>query len=407
MSDYLIFGQRASPDDPDFPEKLAAAHARRHRPLCLCTASGHEMYVARLENDFVVKRMPFTGSMHAPHCPSYDPPPEISGLRTLGSAVREDPDSGLTLLRLDFPISKAGTRTIEAVSEQASDSVLSEGNRLTLRGLLQYLWDEAELTRWRPEFAGKRSWSTVRKHLLQAAAGKIVRGRRLTDILYVPEVFSVDKRGEINARRVGQWMRAALPGPGHLLIAIGELKELAPARFGFKAVLKHVPDQAFLLDEKLYRRMERRFERELSLWGASEAIRMLLIATFVPRAGSVPEIHALSLLPVNPQWLPVENVLVAQLVNRLVQEGRRFKKITHGDCGADAPQVTAVLVDTDVPCALYIGTPETHCAPKHYSRLLEAENLVFWTWDVDQAPPPLPPPIQRREQDNSAGVLCG
>jgi hypothetical protein len=33
-----------------------------------------------------------------------------------------------------------------------------------------------------------------------------------------------------------------------------------PSRYGFKAVMKLVPDQAFAVDEQLYRRLGRRFE---------------------------------------------------------------------------------------------------------------------------------------------------
>jgi len=55
------------------------------------------MYVARLGEGFIVKRMPDTGSHHAPDCPSYEPPAELSGLgQVLGSAITEDPATGET-----------------------------------------------------------------------------------------------------------------------------------------------------------------------------------------------------------------------------------------------------------------------------------------------------------------------
>ena len=46
--------------------------------------------------------------------------------------------------------------------------------RLSLRGLLYFLWHEAELTRWHPGFTGKRTWSVVRSHLLSAARNMTV-----------------------------------------------------------------------------------------------------------------------------------------------------------------------------------------------------------------------------------------
>jgi hypothetical protein len=175
-----------------------------------------------------------------------------------------------------------------------------------LRGLLHYLWDQAELTRWHPGFAGKRTWATVRRHLLQAAEHKLARGDSLRARLYVPEPFSIDERDAINARRLAQWQHAvAAPGkPQHLMLLIGEVKEIVPARYGFKAVVKHMPDQAFAIDEQLYRRLGRRFEPELALWGASDDIHMVMIATFGVSSAGVPAIVELSLMPVTRHWLP-------------------------------------------------------------------------------------------------------
>src|SRR5437867_821236 len=103
MTAYLVHGQRIGPDDAGWGDALAAAHANRHRPQCLCQPEALEMYVARAGAGFVVKRMPFTGHRHAPDCPSYEPPPELSGLgQVMGSAITEDPSSGITSLKLGF-----------------------------------------------------------------------------------------------------------------------------------------------------------------------------------------------------------------------------------------------------------------------------------------------------------------
>jgi hypothetical protein len=82
-----------------------------------------------------------------------------------------------------------------------------------LRGLLHYLWDQAELTRWHPGFAGQANLGHGAKHLLQAAEHKLARGDSLRARLYVPEPFSIDERDAINARRLAQWQHAvAVPG---------------------------------------------------------------------------------------------------------------------------------------------------------------------------------------------------
>lgn len=404
MTAFRVHGRRWSSDDLGFDDALAAAHADRHRPLCLCLLEGLEMYVAKLGSGYIVKRMPNTGSRHAPDCPSYEPPPGLSGLGELmGSAITEDTMSGVTSLKLGFPMSKTGARTIDPGSGGGSDSVASDGSKLTLRALLHYLWEQAELTRWQPGFVGKRSWATVRKHLLLAAEGKIARGRALQDRLYVPEVFAVEHRDAINSRRIAQWMHATTCSKGTrpLMLLIGEVKEIVPARFGFRAVIKHVPDQAFALDEQLYRRMGKRFERELSLWGASDHLRMLAIATFGVGSAGVPTVEELSLMPTNGQWIPVEDSFDLQLVDRLVREGRRFTKGMRYNVGADRPIATAVLLDTPSPCALGIVRPNEDAeAPSRSNGPGIDGQIAAWSWDISRSHiPPLPAAVGRPSQE--------
>ena len=86
---------------------------------------GVEMYVARLAGSnggYIVKRMPDTGSLHAPDCPSYEPPAEFSGLgQVLRGAITEDPVTGETTLRLDFPLTKLPGRSQTPPAGGASD----------------------------------------------------------------------------------------------------------------------------------------------------------------------------------------------------------------------------------------------------------------------------------------------
>jgi hypothetical protein len=65
------------------------------------------MYVAKVDDKYLIKRMPNSGSGHAPACDSYEPPPELSGLgQVIGSAIQENPDEGTTALKFDFALSK-------------------------------------------------------------------------------------------------------------------------------------------------------------------------------------------------------------------------------------------------------------------------------------------------------------
>lgn len=365
------------------------------------------MYVARLGGSFIVKRMPDTGSRHAPDCPSYEPPAESSGLgQVLGCAITEDPATGETTLKLDFPLTKITGRSTIPPTGTDSDSACSTGTKLSLRGLLHYLWDQAELTRWHPGFAGKRTWATVRRHLLKAADHKLARGDALRARLYVPESFSINDRDAINTRRLAQWQQTVVaPGkPQQLMMLIGEVKEIVPARYGFKAVVKHVPDQAFAIDEQLYRRLGRRYEPELALWGASGDIHMVMIAIFGVSGFGVPSISELCLMPVTRHWLPVQDVYEKQLIERLTTEGRAFVKGLRYMLGSAASIVTATLIDipdTIVDLRIADCSQPNRPAPVDPNQPEVPESE--WTWNPVNGPMPvLPSPAVTLSQTRSS-----
>jgi hypothetical protein len=396
---YLIAGRRLESGSHDFAEAVAGAYERHERPRCLCVASGAPMYIAHLRTGYIVKRMPGSGTQHAPDCPSYEPPPEATGLgQVLGSAIFEDPATGQTTLKLDFPLSKvAGRSTPPPSANLDSNSAASSGSKLSLRGLLHYLWDQAELTRWQPGFTGRRTWATVRRHLLQAAEHKIARGTALRERLYVPEVFSVEERDAIGARRLAQWQHAvATPGrPQHLMLLVGEVKEIVPARYGFKAVVKHVPDQAFSIDEPLYRRLGRRFEPALALWGAADDIHMMMIATFGINSAGIPAIHELCLMPVTRQWLPVEDGFEHQLIDRLVSEGRAFLKGLRYNLRAGSVLASATLTDCEGSAPLLFVLQAGSDGALEFDTGGRSECI--WVWHrTDEPMPPLPNAIRRR-----------
>jgi hypothetical protein len=372
------------------------------------------MYVARLagtDNSFMLKRMPGTGSHHAPDCPAYEAPPEATGLgQVLGTAIKEDPATGETALRLGFSMSKIDGRTTSPSPGSPSDSVASDDSKLSLSGLLHYLWDQAELTRWHPGFAGKRNWGTVRRHLLLAAEHKVARGEALRSRLYIPEPFSIAQREALNARRVAQWGHA-LPTPGkpqRLMLLIGEVKEIVAARYGYKAVIKHVPDQAFAMDEHLYRRLGRCFDTELALWGSADTVHMIIVATFSVGDAGVPMISEMSLMPVTQHWLPVEDSFERQLVERLVAQGRAFIKGLRYNLRREQCAVAATLTDAGdigtLMCVLWPSVDRMDALTDCISCAAPVSGAPVWAWKPEsEAMPPFPSLI--RVSAASAAVL--
>lgn len=154
---YLLGGHLVRPDTSAGQQLLAKAYVGGDRPRCTCSPGGVPMYIARAGDRLIVKRMPGTGAHHTPNCGSYAPE-DLSGLGCLlGDAVRVDPDTGLTALRLGFRLSVGERAAVDTNSSPtAPDSVTTTGRRLTLRALLDYLWDESDLVAWAPGMTGRR-----------------------------------------------------------------------------------------------------------------------------------------------------------------------------------------------------------------------------------------------------------
>lgn len=81
------------------------------------------------------------------------------------------------------------------------------------------------------------------------------------------------------------------------------------------------------MDEALYNRLGRRFEKELGLWGASSEVHLIIIATFPVGAEVLPRVVQLSLMTATEQWLSVEMMTDKQLVDGLVRAQRSFVKL--------------------------------------------------------------------------------
>ncbi|MCW5656740.1 MAG: DUF1173 domain-containing protein [Burkholderiaceae bacterium] len=395
MGDHVL-----APGDERFEAAVAVAHADRVRPLCLCQEGGIEMYIARLGDGYLIKRMPFTGNRHAAGCLSYEPPAEWSGLAALlGTAINENPATGRISLRLGFSLTRAQGRQASAASVGADSGPSAASTRLSLRALLHYLWEQADLTRWHPGFAGRRTWAVVRQHLLRATASMLVAGEPLAARLYIPEPFVIADRDAINARRTSQWTQAA-SSANHksrpLLLLIAEVKELHPSRYGFNAIAKHVPDQAFMMDPALYRRLEQRFERALTLWGSTPTIHLIAAATFGLSDAGVPQLEEVTLMPVTGQWIPVDDALDLQLIDRLVHEHRMFARCLRYNAPPAAAIAAATLLDAGQDAhALWI---ERGVAPPD-------NPDPGWRWQACSQPmPALPRRIERDPGDRTASL---
>lgn len=397
MSNYRIGSDTVGSNDSGLNAMLAKAHASRERPLCLCRPAGVAMYVAKVNGRFYLKRLPDTGGDHSTSCESYEPPQELSGLgQVAGTAIVENMDEGTTALKLGFSLSKSGSRLAPAKGDGKSDSVKTDGNKLTLRGTLHYLWEEAGFHKWSPAMAGKRTWPVLKRYLMQAAEDKTAKSAALADLLFIPDAFSQDRKEQLAQQRTARLMRIAAPenGARRLMIFAGEVKEIGVSRFGHKMVIKHMPDFAFMLNDDIHKRLLKRFENELALWEALEgSCHLMAIGTFSVGKTGVASAEEVALMVVTENWIPFENLIEKSLLDKLTADGRRFVKGLRYNLADNRPLASVVLSDTPEPVALYVIPP---AAGDDYmqalNELTEGSKLGSWQWNAEEDMPPIPAP---------------
>ena len=348
---------------PGFEAMLRHAHAVRSRPVCLCTPDRPEMYLCAAGGRVFMKRMPGTGHLHDPSCVSFDAPETLTGRgRFANGAISPDGDGG-TRLMLDVPLSVRAAKAAEDDQEEggqededagpdAGGAIKSRTRKLGLLGLLHYLWDEADLTKHRPDWTGKRSWSLVHRRLEEAGMRASLRGKPLSNHLFVPPPFRAEMKDDLDRERA-RFMAGLAARPGRsaaLGIVVGTLKRVDETALGRKIVLKHLPEFPLHCDTSMAGRFVDRFGDQIAMADSVPDGHFVVIATFLPK-GNHGVIRTISGMGVTRQWIPFEDHEEVLLIK--AQMSRSFTKCLHYDLGRQAPMASALLLDTDGPVAVF------------------------------------------------------
>lgn len=398
---FAIKGRVIAVDDPQLQVALAQVYDTPERPRCLCVPGGVEMYVA-LHRQFVVKRMPDSGSNHHPGCPSYEPEFQQSGLGELvGEAVLES-ESGRVELRVDFPWTRVPGRGVPRGEPQDVSEVGVPGRRMTLRALMHFLFERAGFNRWSPAMAGKRNQGVVRKYLLEAAEEIMVKGVPLAERLYVPEPFNESVKAEAAQRR-REKLAVLRPKDGQtpLAIVIGELKASEATGQGRRVWIRHMPDAPLLIASKSWERIERVFAQLFEARDADTGrpIRLVLAALIRARREYTYEIDAASLMLASEHWIPIEGVHELPLIDTLVAQHRRFVKPLRYDARSVAAFPNALLLDTGpAPMQLHVVSAFMDAKERvAKEKAIASGKLDAWVWWTDQPMPAFPAGIPERQ----------
>ncbi|MCA1493184.1 DUF1173 domain-containing protein [Sinorhizobium alkalisoli] len=393
MRKFVIGDRVLDERDRELQTLLPHAYDQRLRPMCMCTVSPVPMYIARMDDQYLIKRMPLSGRDHDPACPSYEPPYELSGLGPLiGTAIQIDA-SGKAGLKLDFSLTKRGPRSAPtAPTEPSEPGIRSEPKKLSLKAMLHYLWEAGELTEWRSTWAGRRGWGRVRTSLINAASQMTTRGVPLSDMLYVPELFQPEDKDGIAARRAAalKAVQATGSGPRKLMIIVAEVKEFSPAREGQRIVVRHMPFP-LMIEDGAWRRLAARYETELELWRSNEAFHLIVIATFGISTAGIASVEEVALMVVNEHWLPFEDIHELRLLEKLGHLKRKSVKGLRFNLPRDAPIVSVTLPEQKpAPIAMFIVPASAGVEYEHaLTGMIDTRpEIAPWIWRVAEGEMP-------------------
>jgi hypothetical protein len=394
MSEYLLNNVTISPDSVDIQQLLEQAHKSGTRPLCCCMRPMPLMYIARVKDKFIIKRMPSSGSDHSPTCNSFMPPEELSGLSQLsGSAIDEDEEEGTTNLRIGFPLSIRGKSKKTPPTIGIATEAKTPERKLTLTSMLQYLWSEADLIKWYPAMENKRWWGIIHRELCLAADNKITKRVDLASRLYVPEPFNIENKNAIKQRRDNFFKNLnEVPGQGTALgVVIAEYKSHERTALGAKFTFKHVPDCSFFVEKDLADKFENVFEEQLQLAEMIEGAHVILISTFRMAPAGYPILQDIGMMLTTTNWIPFEHIRDAELINYLSEERRAFLKCMRFNLSLDTPIASIVTTDTRPPTAMFVAHPNSNSeSDAQLIHTAKEGTYPGWVWSSDDAMPDLP-----------------
>jgi len=211
--------------------------------------------------------------------------------------------------------------------ERASETAPPE-HKLTLTGLLHYLWHDADLVKWTPRMAGKRWWGVIHNALQQSVDGKNTKGKPLGPRVFIPMPFKPETKDTIAAsrnaffREMSKSAKATTP----LGILIAEYKTHEPTRFGSRFIFKHMPDCGFFADAALVKRFNKVFEEDLQLTDMVPGSHFIVIATFSIAKAGYPLLRQIGGMLATENWIPFENLRDVALLDALIKQERQFAR---------------------------------------------------------------------------------
>ncbi|MCZ4314650.1 DUF1173 family protein [Comamonadaceae bacterium G21597-S1] len=397
---FLVQGRVLGPDAAQWQQILQQVHRSRERPLCLCRPAGVAMYVA-CHQRYGLKRLPGTGRLHHPSCPSHEAaalPLESTVASAAAPCAAGDPRrvQPAVELAVDFAWTTRGTgaRSLEHRGTRGEPAG-NGGPRMSLRELLMLLLVRAGFHRWSPAMEGKRSAAVLCKYLRAAARDLVVSGVPLAQRLRVvqPSGIAVPSVDIPTGPGAGVRQCASRSMRARMLV-IGEVQRSQEVAEALMLWLSRLPGECLLLEPATWQTVPADLRSMLLSVGRQDSspVRPWVAALVRQGSGSQQCVDAIAVVPMTATLIPVAELHALPLVDALVAQHRRFAVVLPTD-RARVDKLPAIWLLDAGPRAVPLRLASAATAQEMRLKLQSAAvapSWPSWIWHLDRPMPPLP-----------------
>ncbi|MBF6649762.1 DUF1173 family protein [Methylobacter sp. BlB1] len=390
---HYDLGWLSDPENDSAQNLLRKHYQNPIRPVCGCLSMpdgrNRELSIRKCRR-FLLARLPKTGENHSILCPFYGTS-ESRATANGGAQPAIIERNGIVNINLASYLRVA--MDLKGAGGGGHAPAGATRPTITLLGLLNESLHQTRLNIWYPNRQRKRSLTTLHNCILDMAQDMVIEGerRRLADMLVIPHWLQ-DKPGSLRGNRATLFVKTTKPE--RAAIIIGHVTRWIPSRreTGGIGVGLDLLDELLWMTPETAAAAERSFGQLIS--EIDKRDRHILAICTVFRTGKYCTIADLALLRTNLQFIPVESAYELQIADKLVAEGRAFRKPLRVDGSGFRPDF--VLTDGDKDWALEVfgmtRDPAYQARKERKLKIYHQQRIPLWSWtpEDDDAVPDFP-----------------
>ncbi|AEA28880.1 protein of unknown function DUF1173 (plasmid) [Pseudonocardia dioxanivorans CB1190] len=354
---------------------------------CLCVAPAPRLVIRHRSGVYYLACWPGGGGEHAERCEFHNDGTAWSGRGHYHDGALDEAADGSATVALSVPLR---VRTAAADTPTGAPAPTGPGaarSRMSLLGVLHYLWDRGGLSTWDGTAREDRrpGWAGCSPRVQAATAGVSAAGVELAESCYVIPPFdpaAPDRHQAAFDRftaRLGE--RDGMVRRGLML---GAVRSWTPTRYGQRCELRHHRTPLYF-STALHARIQRAAPAAMAQPLPAGAEQIVLALVTRSERGNLSAVAAAVMLT-NTGFIPADSSHEVVMADALTGAGRSFTKPLRYDADTAVVLPDFVLTDTDPPTVVevwgmlgreeYAARQQTKIA--HY----RSEGVPLLDWDT-------------------------